>query len=167
MDADGYDASFGEVCQPNENQTDCDDTKYWVYPFAVEDNTNGYDDNCNAVTDGFGLSVVWTPDAESVVTFTIADDLSPAGVFMLGPVEGIETGGMEGALLSNTSIVGAYVYTMTSHDTQYDGAYPEDERAEWSSLTYIYTSNAIIADRPPRGRLPIRPINRPLQKRMA
>lgn len=39
---------------------DCDDTDAAVHPGAPEDNTNGFDDNCDGLVDGFEVQVEWS-----------------------------------------------------------------------------------------------------------
>ena len=54
QDGDGYDWD-------GIGGDDCVDTNPDAYPGAHEDNTDGVDNNCNGITDGFHVTMTWTP----------------------------------------------------------------------------------------------------------
>lgn len=75
QDGDGYDWD-------GIGGDDCVDTNPNAYPGAHEDNTDGVDNNCNGITDGFHVTMTWTPG----LTWQDIED-NPATVVMTLYVE--------------------------------------------------------------------------------
>ena len=139
QDGDGTDAEEG-ACHTTSN-VDCDDTNPAINPYAAEDNTDGVDNNCNGIIDGFSVAVAWANDSQGspYVTITATEDrginityllaLDAVSMDYLIPIDYLNPDEYTDSTGTNSSI---YEEVSTWID-------------DFTTLTYAYTSGITIA----------------------
>lgn len=121
-DADG-DGSDSDTYGGN----DCDDTEASINPNVAEDNATDWNDNCYGGTHNYA-SVLWTPNADTVFSFKMYDDV---GAMLLMIVD--SNGYYEYPTLGEDDDLGAVTSEWRAFET-------EMETMASETLTYVYIS---------------------------